>query len=254
MDNVNNPAHYSGFSNGAEPIDILENLTGNGAQAAGYIIRSTRIDGNNKGDQIEDLQKAIWYCEREINRLKGLHQPSGVMSVKEALEEVRRREAAYSEQPDSSGKTMDEYSPEERAGMIGMWARYDRRNGGDTDFVIIEGDVNQAGRVPCYNPGAPEPSAWAPDPWMLTPRFDIPRAWDENGDPERFVIEDSDEPVALESLADYENAPAGSVVATPHGSAWTKGPDGDWWQGAGRKADSEMAGIRREILRKEWGK
>lgn len=45
------------------------------------------------------------------------------------------------------------------------------------------GDVNEAGRIPCVNPGAPEPKAWAPDPWMLTPRPDIPRAWPPGGVP-----------------------------------------------------------------------
>lgn len=64
-----NPQHYQGFSNGAEVIDITENLTGNGAQAVGYIARSTRIDGNNKGAEVEDLEKAIWFIKREIERI-----------------------------------------------------------------------------------------------------------------------------------------------------------------------------------------
>ena len=64
-----NPQHYQGFSNGAEVIDITENLTGNGAQAVGYIARSTRIDGKNKGAEVEDLEKAIWFIKREIERL-----------------------------------------------------------------------------------------------------------------------------------------------------------------------------------------
>lgn len=67
-DNIN-PDHYKGFSNGAEVIDISENLTSNGGQAVQYIARSTRLDGKNKGEPVEDLKKAIVLCEREINRL-----------------------------------------------------------------------------------------------------------------------------------------------------------------------------------------
>lgn len=70
-DNVNHPGHYSGFSNDAEVIDISENLTSNSAQALQYIARSSRIDGNNKGDTLEDLRKAQWFLAREITRLEG---------------------------------------------------------------------------------------------------------------------------------------------------------------------------------------
>lgn len=74
-DNIN-PDHYKGFSNGAEVIDISENLTSNGGQAVQYVARSTRLDGENKNNlieiRIEDLGKAIWFCEREVSRLKGM--------------------------------------------------------------------------------------------------------------------------------------------------------------------------------------
>lgn len=72
IDNVN-PDHYKGWSNGAEVIDITENLSCNGAQAVQYIARSTRIDGKNKGSTVgeivEDLRKAVWFAEREILRV-----------------------------------------------------------------------------------------------------------------------------------------------------------------------------------------
>lgn len=67
-DNIN-PNHYQGFSNGAQVIDISENLTGNAAQAVQYIARSCRLDGANKGDRIEDLTKAAWFIHREVHRL-----------------------------------------------------------------------------------------------------------------------------------------------------------------------------------------
>lgn len=63
------PPHYQGFSHDAEPIDIAENLTFNGGNALKYIARACRIDGEVKGDPCEDLNKAIFYLLRELNRL-----------------------------------------------------------------------------------------------------------------------------------------------------------------------------------------
>jgi hypothetical protein len=63
-----NPKYYQ-FSNGVQLIDITENLNGNGAQAVQYVTRSTRLDGNNKGDVLEDLNKAKWFIDREIQRI-----------------------------------------------------------------------------------------------------------------------------------------------------------------------------------------
>lgn len=64
-----NPNHYQ-FSNGAEVIDITENLTFNGGNAIKYLARATRLDGQNKGAVLEDLRKALWYVERELTRLE----------------------------------------------------------------------------------------------------------------------------------------------------------------------------------------
>lgn len=64
-----NPKHYQDFSNGAEVIDITENLTFNGGNAVKYIARATRADGKNKGHVREDLYKAIWYLNRELDRI-----------------------------------------------------------------------------------------------------------------------------------------------------------------------------------------
>lgn len=64
-----NPKHYQDFSNGAEVIDITENLTFNGGRAVECIARATRADGKNKGHVREDLFKAIWYLNRELDRI-----------------------------------------------------------------------------------------------------------------------------------------------------------------------------------------
>lgn len=72
MSDAINPNHYQ-FSNGVQVIDITENLNSNGGQAVQYIARSTRLDGVNKGSQVEDLEKAIWFCRREVERLSAVH-------------------------------------------------------------------------------------------------------------------------------------------------------------------------------------
>lgn len=65
-DNVNHPSHYAeGWSNGAEVIDITENLNFNLGNAVKYIARAGRKDPSKL---VEDLEKARWYLNREINR------------------------------------------------------------------------------------------------------------------------------------------------------------------------------------------
>lgn len=66
-DNVNHPAHYIGFSNGAEIIDITENLSFNLGNVVKYVSRA----GRKTDDPFEDLYKAEFYLKREIDRLKG---------------------------------------------------------------------------------------------------------------------------------------------------------------------------------------
>ena len=63
--NVSHPSHYN---QGIAAIDIKESwdLNFSLGNAIKYILRSPY-----KGKQIEDLEKARWYIDREINRLKG---------------------------------------------------------------------------------------------------------------------------------------------------------------------------------------
>ena len=66
-DSVNHPSHYAeGWSNGAEVIDITENLNFNRGNAVKYIARAGRKDAMKT---IEDLRKARWYIDRELRRL-----------------------------------------------------------------------------------------------------------------------------------------------------------------------------------------
>ena len=66
-DAVNHPSHYAGgWSNGAEVIDIAENLNFNRGNAIKYIARAGRKDAMKTS---EDLKKARWYIDRELKRL-----------------------------------------------------------------------------------------------------------------------------------------------------------------------------------------
>jgi len=67
-DHINHPAHYTGFSNGAEVIDITENLNFNRGNAIKYLARAGAKDPEK---ELEDLRKAEWYVLREIGRVEG---------------------------------------------------------------------------------------------------------------------------------------------------------------------------------------
>ena len=60
-DNVNHPTHYRAF--GVEVIDITEHLNFCRGNAVKYLWRA-----DLKGSAVEDLRKAAWYIEREIDR------------------------------------------------------------------------------------------------------------------------------------------------------------------------------------------
>lgn len=62
-DIVNHPVHYNSHPSGVECIEITEHMNYNLGNAIKYIWRA-----GQKGDQIEDLMKARFYLEREINR------------------------------------------------------------------------------------------------------------------------------------------------------------------------------------------
>ena len=63
---VNHPDHYQGSK--MEVIDIIEDYSlgfslGN---AVKYILRADK-----KGNKKQDLEKAIWYLERELSKFRG---------------------------------------------------------------------------------------------------------------------------------------------------------------------------------------
>ncbi len=66
IDLVNNPPHYNQHPAGIECIDVVEHLPFNVGSAIKYLWRA-----DYKGSQLEDLQKARWYIDRELKRLGG---------------------------------------------------------------------------------------------------------------------------------------------------------------------------------------
>jgi len=68
VDMVNSPPHYAdGWSNGAEVIDIVENLNFNRGNCIKYCARAGR---KSKETELKDLKKGRWYLDREIARLE----------------------------------------------------------------------------------------------------------------------------------------------------------------------------------------
>ena len=64
-DQVNHPPHYTSHRSGIEAIQVTEHMTFCIGNAVKYLWRA-----GLKGDAVEDLEKARWYIEREIKRLK----------------------------------------------------------------------------------------------------------------------------------------------------------------------------------------
>ena len=60
-DPVNHPKHYTEHPSGVECIQITEHMGFNLGNAVKYIWRA-----DLKGNSIQDLEKAVWYVQREI--------------------------------------------------------------------------------------------------------------------------------------------------------------------------------------------
>lgn len=66
-DPVTNPKHYTEHPSGVECIQITEHMGFCLGNAIKYIWRA-----DLKGEHVQDLQKAIWYINREIERREKL--------------------------------------------------------------------------------------------------------------------------------------------------------------------------------------
>lgn len=79
-DMVNRPPHYTNHPSGVECITITEHMGFCIGNAIKYLWRA-----DEKGNAIEDLEKARWYIDREIQRRTGSWWigKSGCMAVAE---------------------------------------------------------------------------------------------------------------------------------------------------------------------------
>lgn len=62
-DPVNHPKHYTAHPSGIECIQITEHMGFNLGNAMKYVWRA-----DLKNDAVEDLRKAMWYIQREIEK------------------------------------------------------------------------------------------------------------------------------------------------------------------------------------------
>jgi len=67
-ENVNHPKHYNAHPSGVECIVVVEHMTFNVGNAIKYLWRAG-LKGS--APLVEDLKKARWYLDREIQRLEG---------------------------------------------------------------------------------------------------------------------------------------------------------------------------------------
>lgn len=65
VDVVNHPPHYNKHPSGVECIDIAEAYNFNIGNAIKYLWRA----GLKQRNKLEDLKKARWYVDREIERI-----------------------------------------------------------------------------------------------------------------------------------------------------------------------------------------
>ncbi len=67
-DKVNHPKHYTSDPSGIECITIARHRSFNIGSAMKYLWRNGLKDNESS---IDDLKKAIWYIQDEINRIEG---------------------------------------------------------------------------------------------------------------------------------------------------------------------------------------
>lgn len=64
-DNINHPSHYTSHPSGVECIQITEHMNFCLGNAVKYLWRA-----GLKDNALEDLKKAAWYINREIERIE----------------------------------------------------------------------------------------------------------------------------------------------------------------------------------------
>lgn len=79
VDMVNHPPHYKKHPSGKEAIELIENMkTPTLASAMKYWLRR-----DHKENPVQDLEKMLWYVEREIGRRLSPKKPAEVRKTAE---------------------------------------------------------------------------------------------------------------------------------------------------------------------------
>lgn len=81
MEQVNHPPHYNNHPSGVECIDIVRHENFNIGNAIKYIWRR-----KDKGSEVENLEKAIWYLQDEVRRLEAVFPEEQVHYLDEEKE------------------------------------------------------------------------------------------------------------------------------------------------------------------------
>ena len=104
-DEVNYPVHYTAYE-GLEVIQLTEQMNFNRGNAVKYIARA----GLKSYDtEIQDLEKALWYIQREIDRMEAKVRTEGDHV---ALEALRRKLSAPADELEECDECdIPEYRP-----------------------------------------------------------------------------------------------------------------------------------------------
>jgi hypothetical protein len=92
-DRVNSPKHYTSHPSGVECIEITQHYNFCVGNAIKYLWRCGLKDEEGMDPvvkQIEDLKKAVWYVNREIENLtKGAYNGKGKQTKNEDVAQIR---------------------------------------------------------------------------------------------------------------------------------------------------------------------
>jgi hypothetical protein len=90
-DDVHHPSHYN--TGKIEVIEFIEDqrLGFNRGNAVKYIARAGKKDSNK---EVQDLEKAVWYLQREIELLKSARESRDPVRPNEMVTNLEKRERA----------------------------------------------------------------------------------------------------------------------------------------------------------------
>lgn len=89
METVNHPEYYGGEDNTYEAIKVID-AWGLGFCLGNVVKYISRAGKKSSDTKIQDLKKAAWYLDHEINRLQGL-QPIDVTAAVVAKESATKK-------------------------------------------------------------------------------------------------------------------------------------------------------------------